>query len=89
MKIFADQPVNRLIVVTFVHDITTRLPDFMASSEQFLGMPGIVSPAVGGNEPGDHPQFCIYRDRSFQEMFSDFPGSFREIVAAVSVRKTR
>ena len=33
MKVFPDQPVNRFRVVSFVHDITIRLPDFMALLE--------------------------------------------------------
>ena len=51
-------------------------------------MLGIVDPAVGCNESGNHLLVCIKRDRSFQEMFSDFTGSFREIMAAVSARKS-
>ena len=51
-------------------------------------MSGIVDPAVGCNESGDHLLIGINWDRSFQELFSDFTGSFREIMAAVSARKT-
>ena len=51
-------------------------------------MPGIVYPAFRGNESGDHLLIGIDGDRSFQEMFSEFPGSFREIMAAVSARKS-
>lgn len=51
-------------------------------------MPGIVDSAVRGNEPGDDLLFGINRDRSFQEMFSDFTGSLGEIMAAVPAGKT-
>ena len=51
-------------------------------------MPCIVDPAFRGNESGDHLQIGIDRDRSFQEMFSKFPGSFREIMAAIPARKS-
>lgn len=50
-------------------------------------MPGIVDPAVRGNESSDDLLFGINRDRSFQEMFSDLTGSFGEIVTAVSAGK--
>jgi len=33
MKIFPNQPVNRFRIVSFVHNVTTRLPDFVALAE--------------------------------------------------------
>ena len=33
VKVFPDQPVNRFRVVSFVHNVTIRLPGFMALSE--------------------------------------------------------
>ena len=44
--------------------------------------------AFRGNESGNHLLVGISRDWSFQEMFSEFPGSFREIMAAVSAGKS-
>jgi hypothetical protein len=60
----------------------------MALPEDFLGMSGIVDPVVRGNEPGNHLLISINRDRCFQEMFSDLPGSGGIIVATVSAGKT-
>lgn len=51
-------------------------------------MPGIVAMAVGCNESGKLMLIGIDRDRSFREMFSNLTGSFREIIAAVPVRKS-
>ena len=51
-------------------------------------MPGIMDSTVRGNKSGDNLLVCINRYRSFKEMFSEFPGSFREIMAAVSARKS-
>ena len=51
-------------------------------------MPGIVDPAFRSDEPGNYLLIGVNRDRSFQEMFSDLAGSFREIMAAVSARKS-
>jgi len=51
-------------------------------------MPCIVNPAFRGNKSGNHLKISINGYRSFQEMFSEFPGSFREIMAAVSARKS-
>ena len=33
VKVFPDQPVNRFRVVSFIHDVTIGLPEFMALSE--------------------------------------------------------
>ena len=49
----------------------------------------IVDSAFRSNEPGDHLFIGINRDRSFEEMFSNFTGSFREIMATVPACKTR
>jgi hypothetical protein len=38
-------------------------------------MPGIVNPAFRGDEPGDNLLIGVNRNRSFQEMFSNLPGS--------------
>ena len=46
MKIFTDLTVYLFGVISFIHDVTIRLSDFMALSEEFLGMPGIMDPAV-------------------------------------------
>jgi hypothetical protein len=43
-----------------------------------------MGPAVRGNEPGNLLLIGINRDRSFDEMFSDFTGSRRVVIAAVS-----
>jgi hypothetical protein len=43
-----------------------------------------MDPAVKGNEPGNHLLIGINRDRSCEEMFSDFTGSGRVVIAAVS-----
>ena len=51
-------------------------------------MPGIADPAFWGNKSGDNLFVRINGYRSFQEMFSEFPGSFREIMAAVSAGKS-
>jgi hypothetical protein len=87
VKVFPDQPVNRFRVVSSVHDVAVRLPGIMTLPEQFLGMSGIMDPAFRGNEPGNHLEIGINRDRSFDEMFSDLPGSFGEIVAAITTGK--
>jgi len=47
-----------------------------------------MDPAFRGKESGNHLLIDINRDRSFQEMFSDFTRSFREIVATVTAGKT-
>ena len=52
-------------------------------------MSGIMDPTIRSNEPGNHLQIGIDRDRSFDEMFSDLSGSFREIVAAITAGKAR
>ena len=52
-------------------------------------MPGIVDPAFWGHKSGDNLFVRINGYRSFQEMFSEFPGSFRKIMAAISARKSR
>jgi hypothetical protein len=39
-------------------------------------MSGIVDPAVGGYESGNHLLLGINGDRRFHKMFSDFAGSF-------------
>ena len=46
LKIFTYKTMELFRVVPFVHDITIRLSDFMALSEKFLGMSGIMDPAV-------------------------------------------
>ena len=51
-------------------------------------MPGIMDSTFRGYKSGDNLLIGIDRDRGFQEMFSEFPGSFREIMAAVSARKS-
>lgn len=51
-------------------------------------MPSVVDPALRGYESGDHLLIGIDGDRSFQEMFSDLTGSFREIMTAVPTRKS-
>ena len=51
-------------------------------------MPGIMDSTFRGYKSGDNLLIGIDRDRSFQEMFSEFPGSFREIMAAVSASKS-
>jgi hypothetical protein len=50
-------------------------------------MAGIVDSAFRCNEPGNNLEISINRDRSFQEMFSDLPGSFGEIMAAIAAGK--
>jgi len=50
-------------------------------------MPGIMDPAFGSDESGDHPLIGINRDRSFEEMLSDLPRSDRVIVAGISAGK--
>jgi hypothetical protein len=88
VKVFPDQSMNCFRVVSFIHDVTIGLSDFMTLSEQSLCMPSIVDPAFRGYESGNHLLFGINGYRSFQEMFSDFTGSFRKIMAAVPARKT-
>jgi hypothetical protein len=46
LKIFTDLTKYIFGVISFIHDITIRLSDFMALSEEFLCMPGIMNPAV-------------------------------------------
>ena len=51
-------------------------------------MPGIMDSTFRGYKSGDNLLIGIDRDRRFQEMFSEFAGSFREIMATVSARKS-
>jgi hypothetical protein len=51
-------------------------------------MSGIMDPAFRGDKTGNHLQIGINRDRRFEEMFSNFPGPFRKIVAAISACKS-
>jgi hypothetical protein len=51
-------------------------------------MSGIMDPAFRGDKPGNHLQVGINRDRRFEEVFSNFSGPFRKIVAAISAGKS-
>ena len=51
-------------------------------------MSGIMDPAFRGDKPGNHLQIGINRDRRFEEMFSNFLGPFRKIVAAITACKS-
>jgi len=46
-----------------------------------------MDPAIRSHEPGNDLEIRINRDRSFQELFSEFPLSFRKIVTTVSAGK--
>jgi len=60
----------------------------MTLPEQFSGMPGIMDPAFGSDEPGDHPLLGIHRDRSFEEMLPNLAGSGRVIMTTVPTGKS-
>ena len=47
-----------------------------------------MDPTFRDHESGDNLKISIDRDRSFQEMFSDFTGSFRKIMAAIPAGET-
>jgi hypothetical protein len=79
---------NRFRIVSLVHDVKIRLPDFVTLSEQFLGVSSVMDPAFRGNKTSYNLLISINRDRCFQEMFSNLPGSFREIMAAVPTCKS-
>jgi hypothetical protein len=59
----------------------------MTLPEQSLRMSGIRDPAFRGNEPGNPLEIGINRNRSFDEMFSDLPGSFGKMVYAITPGK--
>lgn len=48
-----------------------------------------MDPAFCDDKSGNDLEFCINRDRGFQEMFSEFTGSFGEVVAAITAGETR
>jgi len=50
-------------------------------------VPGIVNPAFGSDEFGDHPLIGVNRNRCFQEMLSNLPGSYRIIITRISAGK--
>jgi len=81
-KVIADQPVNRFRIVSFVNDVTIGLSVFcdiarVSWTRLFEATNPLISCFLGINS-----------DRSFLDMFSEFTGSFKEIVAAVLFRKT-
>jgi len=51
-------------------------------------MPGIMDPAFRRDESGDHPLIGIHRDRSFEEMLANLPGSGRVIMTTVLTGKS-
>jgi hypothetical protein len=75
-QFFSDQAVNAFRIITFVHDITGRFFRFVTSSQQQMGMSGIVYTVFRRDESDNDLSLGINRDRCFYEMFPDFSGSF-------------
>jgi len=73
-------------VVASVHDIALRGVEIVTLSEEFPGMTDIMDPTVRSHEPGNDLKVSINRDRCFQELFSEFPGTFRKIVSDYNTR---
>ena len=89
IEVFSDKTMNIFRIIPSIQNVTMRLSDSVTLPEQFAGMPGIMDPAFGRDESGDHPLIGIHRDRGFEEMLANLAGSGRIIMTTVPTGKSR